>query len=376
MRIELDADHALRPDDLPHALDDVALDVVVAVRHHGAVQAEQHPVDRHGGLELPENLVAHELVIAPVGRPGGAGGKAAALDEREPVGGRAARDEERRGAHARRVEGMLAGAQEHRFLVGGEAGRQRRESVGLGGKGGGEEAHGRSPWRAIEARYSASPDDRRDIIARRRPVDRRRARRRHGGRAPCGRRRAETASGSRRQCRAFGRPRSRCCRRRPAQAAGGTLAGHGIARDQEAQTPFVTAVGDEGEVVADGGRRGPQRRHRDGADRFCAIRPTEPAERTRAPSSSPSLSNMPMNRTWSAAVDDRPPPPVCTRLFARGCRGCFTSAPSARRRWMATRRASLARHVVERLGHLEGSEDAPMEIIGKQQARDLLDQAA
>ena len=45
MRVELDADHAFRADDGAHALDDVAFDVVIAVRHHGAVQAEQHAVD-------------------------------------------------------------------------------------------------------------------------------------------------------------------------------------------------------------------------------------------------------------------------------------------------------------------------------------------
>ena len=36
----------LRPDDGARALDDVALDVVVAERHHGAVQPEQDRVER------------------------------------------------------------------------------------------------------------------------------------------------------------------------------------------------------------------------------------------------------------------------------------------------------------------------------------------
>jgi hypothetical protein len=52
MGVELDADHAFGPDDRAGAFDDVAFDVVVAVGHHGAVQAEQQPVDRHRRLEL------------------------------------------------------------------------------------------------------------------------------------------------------------------------------------------------------------------------------------------------------------------------------------------------------------------------------------
>ena len=93
VRVELDADHAFRPDDGARPLDDVAFDVVVAVRHHGAVQAEQQPVDRQRRLELAQDLVAHDLVVGAVGRAGGAGGKAAALDQLEAF---------RLGARARR----------------------------------------------------------------------------------------------------------------------------------------------------------------------------------------------------------------------------------------------------------------------------------
>ena len=39
-----------RPDDRAHPLDHVAFHVVVAVRNHGAVQPEQHAVERHRGL--------------------------------------------------------------------------------------------------------------------------------------------------------------------------------------------------------------------------------------------------------------------------------------------------------------------------------------
>ncbi len=109
VRVELDADHAFRADNGAGALDDVAFDVVVAVRHHGAMQAEQQPVDRQGRLELVEDLVAHGLVVGAVGRAGGTGGKAAAFDQFEAFRfGARATDEQRRGAHARRIGRMLA----------------------------------------------------------------------------------------------------------------------------------------------------------------------------------------------------------------------------------------------------------------------------
>ena len=49
VRVELGADHHLRPDDGAHALQQVALAVVVAVGDHRAVQAEQHHVHRQRG---------------------------------------------------------------------------------------------------------------------------------------------------------------------------------------------------------------------------------------------------------------------------------------------------------------------------------------
>jgi hypothetical protein len=108
VRIVLDADHALGADDRARPLQQIAFDVVVAVRDHRAVQAEQHAVERQRRAQLRQHFVAHELVVGLVDLAGRAGGKAAALDQREAVARRAlARDEERRRAHPRRVVGML-----------------------------------------------------------------------------------------------------------------------------------------------------------------------------------------------------------------------------------------------------------------------------
>ena len=72
MRIELDADHAVRADQRAHPLEKIAFAVVIAVRHHRAVQVEHRAVDRQRGLQLAEDFVAHPLI-------GGARGRAARL---------------------------------------------------------------------------------------------------------------------------------------------------------------------------------------------------------------------------------------------------------------------------------------------------------
>jgi hypothetical protein len=46
MRVELDADRHGRADDGADMFDDVAFAIVIAMRDHGAVQAEQHAIDR------------------------------------------------------------------------------------------------------------------------------------------------------------------------------------------------------------------------------------------------------------------------------------------------------------------------------------------
>ena len=74
VRVELDADDAGGAYDVAHALDDVAFDVVIAVGDHGAVQAQEHAVEREGLAELAENFVAHGFVVGAIGGAGGRGG--------------------------------------------------------------------------------------------------------------------------------------------------------------------------------------------------------------------------------------------------------------------------------------------------------------
>ena len=151
VRVKLDTDHTVRANDRAHLLDHIAFGVIVAMRHHRSVQPEQHAIQRHGGFELGQDFIAHELVVGAVGGAGGAGGEAASLDQGEAVRGRTAtRDPERGRAHQWRVFRVLSGAEEHAFPVGRQAGWQRRECVGFGGHGGREQAHDRDSG-AVEA---------------------------------------------------------------------------------------------------------------------------------------------------------------------------------------------------------------------------------
>ena len=52
VQVELAAHHGIRADDRAQPGQQVALAVVVALRHHGAVHVDQHEVERQRGLRL------------------------------------------------------------------------------------------------------------------------------------------------------------------------------------------------------------------------------------------------------------------------------------------------------------------------------------
>ena len=135
--IKLDADHAVRACDGACALQNIAFHIVIAVSHHGTVQAKQQTVQRQRGTQLLEHFVAHRLVVGPVDRARRAGSEATPLNQGKAIlGSTLTRHKQRRGAHARCIVWMLARAQKHALPEGLYAGGQRRESVGLGGNGG------------------------------------------------------------------------------------------------------------------------------------------------------------------------------------------------------------------------------------------------
>ena len=70
VEVELATQHRVRADDLAQAGQQVALTVVVALRHHGAVHVDEHEVERQRGLGLREDSVAIVLVDAADRPPG------------------------------------------------------------------------------------------------------------------------------------------------------------------------------------------------------------------------------------------------------------------------------------------------------------------
>src|SRR5262249_7910125 len=107
-------------------------------------------VQRQRCLKLPQDLVAHRLVVLAVGRARRACRETAPLDDGKALFGSAPpRDPELRSAKERRLIRMLAGPQKHALLVGVEARRQWRKRVGLGRYRGREQAHTGSSWATI-----------------------------------------------------------------------------------------------------------------------------------------------------------------------------------------------------------------------------------
>ncbi len=81
VRIVLDPDDGLGSDERADPRQDVALAIIVALRHHCAVQGEDHAVDRQGGFQLCQDLVAHLLEGGTRDRAAGLGGETGAFDQ-------------------------------------------------------------------------------------------------------------------------------------------------------------------------------------------------------------------------------------------------------------------------------------------------------
>ena len=141
VRVELGCDHGTRPGEAAHPLEEVAFAVVIAVGDHGAVQAEDDDVDRQGGTELAENLVAQTFIGGAGNEAGRLGPGRRALDQGEALGAGAAAGDDHRRAAQRRGRRMLPRGGVETLLERGEIGRDRRKRVGLGGERSRKDAH-------------------------------------------------------------------------------------------------------------------------------------------------------------------------------------------------------------------------------------------
>ena len=62
MRVELDANDAIRADEGADALEQVTFAIIVAECDHGAVQSEHDAIERQRGFDLGKDRVAHPLI--------------------------------------------------------------------------------------------------------------------------------------------------------------------------------------------------------------------------------------------------------------------------------------------------------------------------
>ena len=151
--IELGRDEDVRSHEGPDPLEQVALAIVIALRHHGAMQAEHDAVDRQGGPQLPKDLVAQLLIGLALHEAARLGPGSSAFDDVDRLGpGAAPQGHDWRRAQGRGL-GMGARGRIERSLEARAIGRDRRERVGFGGQRCREDAHGRGSDRQLAAAW-------------------------------------------------------------------------------------------------------------------------------------------------------------------------------------------------------------------------------
>lgn len=132
MHVQFGADNRIRPGDDAGMRQQIALAIIIAARHHRAMQAEQHDIDRHRRAELIENLVAQAFIGLARNEPGRLGPGGGAFEERKAIGaGAAARRHHRAGTERRRL-GMSAGRAIEGALERASIDEERREGIRLG----------------------------------------------------------------------------------------------------------------------------------------------------------------------------------------------------------------------------------------------------
>lgn len=87
--VHLAGDEDVGADARAHALEQIAFAIVIALCDPGAVQAEDHGVDRCRGLELTQDFIAQMLVGAPLDQRAGLRPGRGAFDQCQPLIARA-----------------------------------------------------------------------------------------------------------------------------------------------------------------------------------------------------------------------------------------------------------------------------------------------
>ena len=146
VQVEFGADRDLRADDGAHLGQEVAFAVVIAVGHHGAVDIDQHGIERQGGFHAGQDLVA-EILVDLAHRCAGRGGEGREPLDHGPAAllGLLAPDMHRRGEVGGLVSGGVA-APDAVFLVAAQAGRKGHELIGFGPEGRDEDTLGQENY--------------------------------------------------------------------------------------------------------------------------------------------------------------------------------------------------------------------------------------
>ena len=145
VQVQFYTDHSLRTHQLADLGCQVPLAVVVTLGNHRTMLAEQHQIDRHGRLQIGENLASKSLVHRLNGRACRLGKSGQALDD-FGAGGLCffPPDDQRHGKKGRAVLGGITVVQHCLFEIG-QAGRHIGESVGLRAQAGNKYFHESDP---------------------------------------------------------------------------------------------------------------------------------------------------------------------------------------------------------------------------------------
>jgi hypothetical protein len=126
------------PDHATDALKEIALTIIITLRHHRAVQRQDNGVDRHGSPKVGENLVAKSLVYGTDHDPAGLSEGAEALhDMPTQLFGFPPPNVELSRTVVLRLAGCIA-VRDETILKGATARGQRRKSIRLRVKAGNE----------------------------------------------------------------------------------------------------------------------------------------------------------------------------------------------------------------------------------------------
>src|SRR5690606_24504003 len=134
VRIEGCANESASADNTAHGLEQLAFAIEAILRHHGAMQSQEHRVKRQRGGDLAEQLITQQPPGPAVDEAAGLGPGGGALDQLPAISAGAGAGRRKDGAAQGGRQRMLSGRGVETVLEVLQVCPGRRESVGLGGE--------------------------------------------------------------------------------------------------------------------------------------------------------------------------------------------------------------------------------------------------